>query len=401
LFPYAAIAEVEEALQWTAERAPGSMPWFYQSTDRTETVYLPRGDQPEGLNLITAMGPDNRLALKVIDMHGELVHEWPVDWFDIWSDATHLPPQDVPQTRPGTHLHGTLLLPDGDILFNFEKLGMVRMGLCGEVRWKLPYQTHHSIHLDDNGDIWASGLKTHAEAMPEYPAHAVPVREQVIIKISPDGELLEEISVFDLLRDNGDRALLHMQATPLANTISGDSLHLNDVEVFPRNMAEGFFRHGDVLISLRNIHGIFVFDPDTRKIKYQRLGGFTRQHDPDFIDGDSLLIFDNNNIGPASFGQQSSILRLDVVNDELTTVYTGTAAEPFYTQIMGKQQLLANGHLLITDSVHGRGFEVDQEGNVVWEFINLVDDGVVGIVEEVQRLSPEQRQHFTGLTCGQ
>jgi hypothetical protein len=375
------------------------MSWYFQPTTRTETIYLPVGEQPEGLNLITAMGPDNSLALKVIDMNGELVHEWPVDWFDIWPDATHLPAETVPKTRPGTHLHGTWLLPDGDILFNFEKQGMVRMGLCGEVRWKLPYQTHHSIYVDDDGYIWAPGLSTHAEAMPDYPAHVTPVREQTIVKISQDGELLDEISVFDLLVDNGYRALLHMQASPLSNSIVGDSLHLNDVEVFPRSLEAGFFKPGDVMISLRNIHSIIVFDQLTRHIKLLRIGGFTRQHDPDFLDGNSIIIFDNNNIGPAGFGQQSRILRLDAVTNELSTLYEGSEQDPFYTHIMGKQQLLDDGHMVITDSISGRGFEVDETGTVVWEFINLVDEGIVGIVEEVERIPVSYRSIFASAAC--
>ena len=330
-------------------------------------------------------------------MAGELVHSWPVDWFDIWPDASHLPPQDVPKMRPGTHLHGMLLLPDGDILFNFEKLGLVRMGLCGDVRWKLPYQTHHSVFMDDAGSLWVSAMRWHTETMPNYPAHVPPIREPVVLKVSPEGELLEEISVFDLLAENDYRALHNMRAGAKSNTVTGDSLHLNDVEVFPGSMEEGFFKHGDIVISLRNIHTVIVFDPATRKIKLLKVGGFIRQHDPDFIDGNTLMIFDNNTIGPQSFGQQSRILLFDAQKDELSVKYTGSPDNPFYTYIMGKQQLLENGNLLISDSINGRAFEVNEAGEIVWEFVNLVGEGRVGIVEEVERL-PESYRHIFEIT---
>ena len=401
LFPYAAVEQVEEAVQWMVDRAPGNRSWYFQPTTRTEKAYAPRGERPDGLNLVSGMGSDNRLLLKVVDMVGELVHEWPVDWFDIWADADHLPPDAVPKTRPGTHLPGTWLLPDGDILFNFEKQGTVRMGLCGEIRWRLPYQTHHAIHIDDDGYIWLPGLKTNLKPMPDYPAHMVPIREQTIIKVSQEGEILEDISVFDLLRDNGYRALLHMRASPLSNTISGDSLHLNDVEVFPNSMQEGFFKHGDVLISLRNINSVIVFDQVTHRIKLLKIGGFTRQHDPDFIDGNSIMLFDNNNIGPERFGQQSRILMLDASSNQLSVLYEGTKQDPFYTYILGKQQLLDNGHMLITDSMNGRAFEVNQDSEVVWEYINLVEEGVVGIVEGVTRLPASYRQLFAAAACGE
>lgn len=35
--------------------------------------------------------------------------------------------------------------------------------------------------------------------------------------------------------------------------------------------------------------------------------------------------------------------------------------------------------------MEGRAFEVNTQGQVVWEFINHVDEGLVGIVEEVTR----------------
>ena len=43
----------------------------------------------------------------------------------------------------------------------------------------------------------------------------------------------------------------------------------------------------------------------------------------------------------------------------------------------------------------GRGFEVDSEGNLVWEYINYVEPGIVGVVGEVQRLPPEYTELFT------
>lgn len=400
IFPYAYITQVEEALQLTADQATGNNSWYYPPTDRTEAVTFPVVERPdEGLNLVTAMGPDKSPIIKVVDLQGVTLHEWPVDWFEVWPDATHLPDTSMPKSRPGTHIHGTLLLPDGDLIYNYEKQGTVRMGICGEVRWRLPYQTHHSIHQDDAGDLWISGLKWNTELLPDYPAHSLPVREQTIIRVSKEGELLDELSVFDLLVANNQRALLHMRSSALSNTISGDSLHLNDVETFPKSMKEGFFSHGDVMISLRNINTVLIFDPDTLEIKYMKVGEFVRQHDPDFIDGDTIMIFDNNNIGPERFGQQSRILLIDVPTDKVSVLYEGDEDFPFYTHIMGKQQPLENGHLLITDSVNGRGFEINEDGQVIWEFINIVDEGVVGIVEEVERIPESYRSLFESSGC--
>jgi len=53
---------------------------------------------------------------------------------------------------------------------------------------------------------------------------------------------------------------------------------------------------------------------------------------------------------------------------------------------MGKHEWLPNGNLLITEARKGRAFEIDPQGNIVWEFVNIVDNGYVGIVQEVHRL---------------
>ena len=402
LFPYAYIYQVEQALQWSAEKVADQQAWYYQPFVRPNTVIAPSGSEAAmGLNLLTIMGPDHTPQLKVVDMAGTEIHSWATNWFDIWPDATHLPPEEVPQSMPGGHLQGAVLLPDGDIVFNYSKLGTVRMGLCGEVRWKLPYQTHHSIHLDSDNVLWIPGKRKYLEKLANFPAHKAPVIDQTILKVSLDGEILDEISVFELLANNNQRALLHMTADAIADRVQGgtDVLHLNDIEVFPRHLEEGFFKYGDIVLSLRNINTIAVFEPKTWRLKLLKVGGFVRQHDPDFIDGNTIMLFDNNNIGPAAFGQQSRILKLDGPTGEITELFSGSAEYPFYTKIMGTQQLLSNRNLLITDSIHGRAFEINDQGQVVWEYTNIVDDSTVGLMEEAHRISPELNKILSNVSC--
>ena len=60
--------------------------------------------------------------------------------------------------------------------------------------------------------------------------------------------------VVDLLRDNGLSGLLYMSAIKQRDTsVTGDTLHLNNVEPFPAAMQPGVFAPGDLLVSLRNI----------------------------------------------------------------------------------------------------------------------------------------------------
>lgn len=391
IFPHAVLSEGVGFAKAMRSRLAGEKSWLYIPTTYSRKVptYLPEAAYP-GLNLVTAVEADDRLAAYIMDMEGKIIHSWEVDWFKIWPDAKHLPDKALPKERPGTHIHGAVVLDDGDIVYNYEHLGLVRLDLCGDVVWRLPYRTHHSIHEDDEGDLWVSAQINRVSRDARYSNHKPEFIEPIILEVSQDGKIKSEISVLELLRENGLSGLLYMSAKNNRDTsVSGDTIHLNDVEPFPSSMQPGLFSPGDLLISLRNIHTVLVFTAATRKIKHVWVGAFVRQHDPDFVDGNTISVFDNNNIAPKESGQQSQILLLSAVSNERTVYYDGDGKTPFYTDILGKHQWLPNGNLLISESLRGRAFEIDPDGRVVWEYINLVEDGYAALMEEVQRL-PER-----------
>jgi len=370
--------------------------YFYKPTNFTKIIPMyDKNAANNGLSLVTSIIENNSLSMKIIDMEGIVVHKWNVDWFDIWPDVEHLPKESIPKDKPGTHIHGAVLLDNGNLVFNYEHLGMVMLDVCGNIVWRLPYRTHHSIYLDEYNNLWVSGQKNHEIPDPAFPNYEPPFIEPFVLKVSLKGEILNEISIMDLLKDNDLQSLLYMSSrNNYSPKITGDALHLNDVETFPSYMEEGVFKAGDIMVSLRNINAIIVFNEKTRKIKYVSIGGFIRQHDPDFIDGNTISIFDNNNIAPYKSGQQSRILIKSYLNNQSIVYYSGSKQKSFYSLIMGKHQWLQNGNLLITEGSEGRAFEIDKNGNIVWEYINIIDDGYVGIVEEVQRLPTNFTKEF-------
>ena len=267
--------------------------------------------------------------------------------------------------------------------------------------WRLPHQTHHSVHLDEDGTLWVCGQRRHEEPDPRFPNRRAPFDEYTLLQVSPEGAILSEWSVADLLIENGLRGLMHLGSVHNESTvIRGDALHLNDVEPFPASMEEGFFRRGDVLVSLRNINTVFAFNRETRRIGFVCTGWFVRQHDPDFLDGNRFSVFDNQNLGPEKLGHQSRIVVVDAAAGTRQVVFEGSAESPFYTHIMGKHQWLPGGNLLITESMKGRAFEITPEGERVWSYFNEVGTGLVGIVEEVQRVPLSIRQWYAATHAG-
>ena len=389
LFPFQTIERIHSEVRLAVVEED---PWFVRpaSRERRDPV-LNKPGAYDGLNLVTRFVDATVFQADIIDMDGKLLHSWDTDWFELWPDADHVPAHRLPQRPPGTHIHGAVVLAGGDLVFNFEHLGLMRLDPTGKVVWRLPYATHHSVHLAASGNLWVSGQVDHEQAVDRFPQRQPPFSEYTALEVSPDGEILNEWSIAQILDENGLHGLLHLGTTANQDMRVGgaDLLHLNDVEPFPDSMQEGVFRQGDVLVSLRNVNTVLVFNRDTRRIRYITTGTHVRQHDADFLDGNRFSVYDNNNTGPEDNGQQSRIVIVDAAEGRSSVYFEGSPRIPFYSDIMGKHQWLPNGNLLITESMKGRAFEIDGSGELVWEYVNYVGPETVGLVEEVQRIPSE------------
>lgn len=363
-------------------------PWYYLETTHTGGTHL---YQPEkvtpGLTLMSMITEDRGQVARVIDAQGNVINEWDIDWFRVWPDADHLPEAAMPRKAPGVIVHGMLMMEDGGIIYNYDALGLVRLDACGNTLWRMPTGTHHSLERDEAGDIWTSVRYPRQPGDAGLSGYRHPYDEYTIARISPDGEIREEVSIFDLLRDNGLESLLYLSsAGDQILEIGGDTLHVNDVDVFPASMHPEVFQPGDIMVSMRAINTVIVFGWEDRSVRYVSYGPFIRQHDADFIDGNTISVFDNHNIGRPEQGVYSRIVTTSARDDSTDIPFTGSATLPFFTSIMGKHQYLENGNLLLVESTAGRVLEVDPQGKPVWEYVNLVDDGIVGLMAEGTRL---------------
>jgi hypothetical protein len=362
--------------------------YFFPARYPNRPAIYNSGQACEGLRLITCITPDRKSSVKVMDLDGKIVHEWIIDWFKIWPDAKHVPDSFLPKSRPGTDVHGTVVTKNGDLVFNFEYQGLVRLDAQGNVVWRLPYQTHHSVVEDDNGNFWVCGRKEHTAPDALFPGFKPPFGEDTILEVSPEGRIIQEWSVPALLRKNGLERFLYFYPRY-------DALHLNDVEPFPATLEEGFFKKGDILVSLCSVSAVFVFNQVSEEIKFIVTVKFIKQHDPDFIDGNSFSVFDNNYIKAAV--QQSRILIISAPESKVRVFFEGNPNAPFYTFERGKNEWLPNNDLLIAETAQGRAFEINQNGEIVWEYINYVGKGRVGMVTDAQRLPSGYTQLFRRL----
>jgi hypothetical protein len=351
----------------------------------------------DGVTFITGMLGD-AYGMKLVSLDGTTLHEWRVSFNNIWPD----PPHGEAMQDWDAQIHGSLLYSNGDVVFNFRSRAAVRIDRCSNVVWRLARRTHQSVFLDYEGNLWIPAEELITEPTDRLPFLSPPFLEDFLLRISADGEILEKISVLDVIFRSKYEGVLFANGidAPQYENIK-DITHLNDIEILSPDMAARFpsFRAGDIMISLRNLNLIAVIDRETKAIKWSMVGPFLRQHDPDFLEDGRIAVFDNrrDDSDGRVFGG-SRVLDVDPATREIGVFYEGRSAGEFFANIMGEHQRLANGNGLIVESERGRVFEVTPDGEIVWTYINRWDQDKVATVYHATRY-PDHYAVFAQEAC--
>jgi hypothetical protein len=315
-------------------------------------------------------------GLRLVDSRGQILHEWLFDR-SIFQGG---PSQRFDPER--ANIHGSDLLPGGDVVFNLSYVGMARLNACGDVLWTLKKGNHHSIAQAEDGSFWVPGVsrkpRIRSKRYPDgFPGLDDPVWVDRILHIGEDGTLLGKFNVLDLLYANGLERFIVQEHQPEAGTDgprTRNITHLNDVEPLSPSMADEYplFEKGDLLVSLRNLHLAFVFNPGSETVKWYASEPFIQQHDPDFTGDGWIGVFDNRDdfVDRGEMLGGSRIVALQPHTDSTEVLFPTRHSDPFYTDVQGKWQILGNGNMLLTESMAGRVVEVAPDGRTVWEWVH-------------------------------
>ncbi len=309
---------------------------------------------------------DDRATL--IDMDGTIVHEWV-----------------FPSFRWG-HVE---LLENGDVLAVQNGKQLIRVSKDSELLWSYAADFHHSVWVDQ-GDIYAQISKP--RSMPGVHPSA-DIKDDLMIVLSADGELKEEVSFMDVFMSSPYSYLLpsvsqldFTDRIESEGAVNLDILHVNSVEVFDDRLADEseLYRKGNILISARNIYSIAILDGATREILW--LWGPNNvilQHHPVLLDNGNLLVFSNGT-------RHSKVLELNPLDKKIVWFYEDPSH--FYTPTRGSNQRLPNGNTLITESDTGYVFEVTLDGEIVWEFANpdVDSEGLRSAIWRMKRFSASE-----------
>jgi hypothetical protein len=305
-------------------------------------------------------------AVLLLGPEGEVLHRWDVDEASI----------DDPERRGPMHKfpHGLVVLPDGSILVNFDGgVSLQRFDACSASVWSLNGKYHHLMGLDEAGEnVW-----TLVNEEPEAGAGDDLALRREVQRISvEDGTIERRFTMRDVIDANPGLDVLGVRQ--LEEVVGGytwdlDAIHDNDIEPLPQAYAATYpmFAAGDLLISLRSLNAVIVLDPETLEIKWFTMGWMRRQHDPDWEADGSITIFDNNMHRDAS-----RILRFDPASSGPPEVILEGRDYDFYTWIRGNHETTDAGTILVTSPQQGRVFEVDEDGEVVFELLNVHGDSM-------------------------
>lgn len=314
----------------------------------------------KGINIYNTV---NSPSAYLMDMTGNVLHAWSV------------------KMQEGDTLQHIEMCRNGDLLAIIEEKMLIRLDWDSNIKWAKKMRVHHDIAIDENQDIFVLVKKD--EIVSKY-CFLFPVSNEYIIILTPDGEVREEISLFEILKEKipignfvniyGSTIDLEYLKVRIEKKIKGEAIfkgvnpedifHANTIESINRDI-KGLCKKGDLLICVRSLDYIAILDIEKKKITWGwGIGELNGPHYPTLLENGHILIFDNG----MKRRNYSRIIELDPMTKEIVWQYQATPPEQFYSFSRGANQRLPNGNTLITSSDSGRVFEVTQEGEIVWEF---------------------------------
>jgi len=348
-----------------------------------------------GLTLLSGFF-DELPEIRLIRMNGDVVQRWPVSYLSLFPNSDHISPKtDIPTSDWNAAIHGIDITPDGSILFNIDGMGTAKIDRCGETIWTVSRMTHHSINQSHDGSYWIPSRNFTESDAEAYAHFRTPYRDDTILRVSPDGEVLSEVSVNKILTDNGLFALLVSNGRFKTEMRESDVLHMNDIEELTERLAGSFplFSSGDLLLSLRQVNTLLVVDPDDWSVKWYQVGPWLRQHDPDFQPDGTITVFNNNSDdterGEILGGSNLLSIQPSLPGRPVQIIYGDKPGQSFFTNTQGKHQVLDNGNILIAEYYGGRAMEVTADGETVWQFINVYDEENVAKISDALRYAED------------
>src|SRR5215510_4103008 len=165
--------------------------WKPERTPRKGvTVY----DQARAENGVTLYAAGQEAAAYLIDMRGNVLHEWRRPYSTVWNKTANV---KKPQPDEYVYFRKVRMVGDGDLLAIYEGVGdtpygygMVKLDRNSNVIWTYFGNTHHDFDIGPDGRIYVLTQEITSEPMPEFGNLSNPRIDDFLVVLSPDGKEL-------------------------------------------------------------------------------------------------------------------------------------------------------------------------------------------------------------------
>jgi hypothetical protein len=333
-----------------------------------------------GYTLYSRNGSDQ---VWLINMDGKVVHEWKT------SGGT----TNCNYLRPNGNLFICERVPEGPKVKSGKGGRMREYDWDGNVVWEhIDDHQHHDARRLANGNCVYIAWQELTSSEASRVKGGIPGTEmdgkiygEVVREVDDQGKVIWEFT------NNEPEFLDKYEIKPLAPRYEYG--HANTVSPMT---------NGDYLISYRFFDLIVIVDRQTGSLKWEYqnhdLGG---QHDCQEIENGNILVFANGHNTPPSAGpSHSEVWEIDKQSKEIVWRYL-QKENPlnFWSPHISGCERLSSGNTLIVEGGKGCIFEVTEEGEVVWEYINPfygphaeIPDGKVNWVFRAKRYAADSTE---------
>lgn len=318
----------------------------------------------------------------LITLDGAVVKTWSDKPCRRWEQARLLPGGDL-------LVVGTRSNSEDRVSQQMAGRFLLRLSWDGEVVWRRQLAVHHDVEVTPDGKLLTLLFERRVidEIDPE-----VEVWDDVLALLSLEGEVLEKISLYDVLASSKRRFPLQIAGRSEKNGERWiDLFHCNSAEWMKHPDLAGrhpVYELTNVLITSRHQDAVMVINWRTRELVWHwGRGELSGPHAGTVQDDGKLLIFDNG-LDRA----WSRVVEVDPVAAIITRSFTTPRKEDFRSRVMGSNQRLPNGNVLITNSVGGQGIELTSDGQPAWVYLGTRynDDGYRIKIARMRRIPTQE-----------
>ena len=353
---YAMLADNRQATKPSFKR--------FKNNNRDELLVLSKYD-----------GELNKASVEIINLNDfSIIYKYNPDISAINKKALENNKKQFSTIKPDSSsnrflLYHPLIDQIGNLVSHSEEGPIFKIDICNNISWVNSNERfHHSNEVDHENNYWVPAyMEPYSKTMQKYRNRAG-LLDDAITKISKDGKILYQKSVFDILIES---------KTIRYNDLyfNGDPIHLNDIQPVMKDSKH--WKKGDLFLSLRNLNTIILYRPSNNKVLKVINGPFVMQHDVDIISDHEISIFNNNFIftkdGPVS--ENIDILIYNFDTNKFNKKFAEAIEEnDIITGSGGLSDFLNDGSIFIEEQNSGRLLLIDNKGELEWEYVNKNKD---------------------------